>query len=73
MTVLVTAVLEYLESAFHLRGHATISYFHCVSIMNTARLTIRGCGHHDQVNRLLRGVVCIRDAGLTQLQVLIVT
>ena len=36
----VTAVLEYLKSA---RECATISYFHCASILNTARPIITGC------------------------------
>ena len=37
-SIRVTAVLEYL----HLLG-VVISYFHCASIMNTARLMITGC------------------------------
>ena len=56
-SIRVTAVLRYLESAFHLPGHVTISYFHCASIINTAKLIIRVCGHHDHVNKLLRGML----------------
>ena len=53
--IMVTASLEYLKSAFTTRGHVTISYFHCASIINVARPIIRMCGHHDQL--LLRGMV----------------
>ena len=40
-SIRVTAVLGYLESAFHLAGG--VSLFHCANITNTARPTITGC------------------------------
>ena len=40
-SIRMTAVLEYLESAFHLPEG--VSLFHCASIMNTAEPIITGC------------------------------
>ena len=41
-SIMVTAVLEYLVSAFTYRECVTISYFNCASIMNAPRHRILG-------------------------------
>ena len=53
----VTVLLAILSQPFTYQAGITISYFHRASIINTVRLIIKGCGHYDCVNRLLRGVV----------------